>query len=238
MTFIKDKLPIWMNGDNAKALQGIIENWWEQVGLWCRLPAMSFDVLTCDMNFVDLLAFQRGIDRYPGEAEWFYRLRVHHALRNARVAGTQLGMDQIFTNLQLPIPEYFERLPEFDWDVTKVIFGGRAFARLHTEINFALDYYWRTCRRYNVYQKVEAVTHFGPAMLGYNRARGVKHSDPESVPFRPAATTLGVGATMTKRATGVTRSQPEAVPFRQSISRMSCGFFGFCRSANTRSFAL
>lgn len=193
MTAPDYQLPFWMDGSRATALARAAKLWWEMAEGYVRLPLTTFDALTCELTFVDLLAHQRGIDRYAGESEAFYRLRVHHALRNARAAGTPTGMRRIFDNLQLPSPQFAERMPNRDWDVTRVTFAGRGYARLHAEIDFVLRFYWRTCRRFDVVQKIESETHYGAGMFGSVRSVESATHVAQSVPFRPARSAMPVG---------------------------------------------
>lgn len=157
------KISFWMDGGRIQAIKRTAEHWWALAENYVRLPQTTFDVLTCEIGFVHLIAFQRGIDRFAGEKEHFYRLRVHHALRNTRAAGTPVGMNKIFRNLELPEAEYCERLPEYQWDMTLVRFPARDYATLRTEINFVLRAYWRTCRRFAVTHRFESENNLGLA---------------------------------------------------------------------------
>lgn len=203
MTDKTGKLPIWMNGSRAVALKETAERWWEQVETYIRLPLTTFDPLPCELAFVDLLAYQRGIDRYAGESEAFYRLRVHHALRNARAAGTPAGMNYIFDNLQLPRAVFDERMPGRDWDIVGVRFNGRGYARLHEEIDFVLRFYWRTCRRFEIVQTVKAETHYGAGSVLSVRGRESATHVAQAVPFRPARSMFAVGAVFSSRGRSI-----------------------------------
>ena len=254
-------LPFWMNGPRAQSLVRTSKRWWELAESYIRLPLTTFDVLTCELGFVDLIAYQRGIDRYAGESEHFYRLRVHHALRNAQVAGTPVGMAQIFSNLELPTPTFKERMPNRDWDMTRVTFSGRDYARLHVEIDFILRAYWRTCRRFEIVQEIHASGVLMLALYGYNRAYNRLEGKVKSVPIRPSQNTVGMAVYGSNRTLQTAASEMQPVPFRHAMHQLQVvpfrhamhrlqplptrksqnnvvvGSFAYCRSVNVRSFA-
>lgn len=232
------QLPFWMAGSRATAVARAAKRWWEVAEGYVRMPLTTFDVLTCELAFVDLLAYQRGIDRYAGESEPFYRLRVHHALRNARAAGTPAGMRQIFANLQLPVPRFTERMAGRDWDMTRVRFSGRGYAKLHDEIDFVLRFYWQTCRRFEVVQVAKAETHYGAGMFGSVRSTETATHVAQAVPFRPARSGLGFGVVGSVRSTETATHVAQSVPFRPARSGLPIGVFFSCRSRHIRSFAV
>lgn len=217
-------LPIWMDGSNVQAFKSIMSEWWDQVGKWATFGRTSFDVLTCAIEFVDLIAFQRGIDRYAGEAEGFYRLRVHHALRNARSAGTPAGMKKVFENLQLPQPEFLERLPQYDWDMTKVRIPSRDYAdaTLREQIHFTLSAYWQTCRRFIVAQRTDAENSLDVGNTLTTRSQTSRDADLLMISPHPVNTSLLIGnqsstRTHNKRALSL---QPPAARVSSNTSRI------------------
>jgi hypothetical protein len=230
-------LPYWMAGKRALAVTRAAKRWWDTAEGYVRLPLTTFDVLSCELSFVDLLAYQRGIARYAGESEAFYRLRVHHALRNARAAGTPAGTRHIFDNLQLPYPRFAEWMPNRDWDVTRVTFSGRGYARLHAEIDFVLRFYWRTCRRFEVVQEVKAETHYGAGMFGSVRSVESATHVAQAVPFRPARSMVGFGVVGSVRSVESATHVAQAVPFRPARHTLPVSGFFSCRSRHVRSFS-
>lgn len=217
-------LPLWMDGANAQAFKSLMNQWWGKVGVWADFGSTSFDVLTCALEFVDLIAFQRGIDRYAGEAEGFYRLRVHHALRNARAAGTPAGMTKVFENLQFPKPEFIERLPQYDWDMTKVRIPSRDYAdaTLREQIHFTLSAYWQTCRRFIVAQRTDAENSLDVGNTLTTRSQAQRDADLLMISARPVNTSLIVGnqsstRTHNKRALS---PQPPAARVSSNTSRI------------------
>ncbi len=142
------KLPIWLNGDRASTLKRTALRWWEQCADWLRITLAFGDVMTAPLAIVDLYAYQRGITRSALDTERRYRLKVHHALRNARDAGTLTGMARIFERLELPAYGLTDRLDGYDWDVVAVDMDVR---ELDTQRPYLMDIwglYGRTCRRF------------------------------------------------------------------------------------------
>lgn len=190
------KLPFWMDGPRATAVANTSKRYWGLAESYVRLPLATFDVMTCAIGFVNLIAYQRGIDRFAGESEGFYRLRVHHALRNAIAAGTPNGMSQIFNNLELPEAEYIERAPEYDWDTTRVLMSGRRFVALETQIRFVLGAYWRTCRRYHIALKTDAQTIYGPANIASGNSQRTAQLKPNTLQARSLNSLAGLANTL------------------------------------------
>lgn len=142
------KLPIWMDGEKAQGLRSLSIRWWEQCLTWLQSPLTLGDALTAPLAIVDLLAYQRDIERYPSEPERLYRLRVHHALINARDAGTRAGMERIFTRLEMPVYGLAERLAGYDWDMIKVEATLADYLQAADALHIVMSAYRRTCRRW------------------------------------------------------------------------------------------
>lgn len=144
---ITGKLPIWMDGPRAQALKATSERWWHLVAGWLRSPFDFGDALTAPLPIVDLLAYQRGIERFSIEPERLYRLRVHHAYRNWQDAGTIAGMRRIFERLELPNRQLQDRVPGYDWDMYAVNITPEQLASEGDLLALLLQMYGRTCRR-------------------------------------------------------------------------------------------
>lgn len=157
------KLPIWMDGEKAQGLRSLSMRWWEQCLTWLQAPLTLGDALTAPLAIVDLLAYQRDIDRYPNEPERLYRLRVHHALINAQDAGTRAGMERIFTRLEMPVYGLAERLAGYDWDMIKVAATLADYLQAADALHIVMSAYRRTCRRWLL--EVQAPTLTAPEHL-------------------------------------------------------------------------
>lgn len=152
------KLPFWMAGSRATAVAKAAKRWWDTVSRWLRTAYDFNDAQTVAMPIVDLLAYQRGIERYRGEPEWLYRLRVHHAYRNWIDAGTRAGMERIFTRLQMPVYGLEERVPGYDWDMIRLKASLADYLSHSDVLQIVLQAYRRTCRRWLVEIQSPTVT--------------------------------------------------------------------------------
>ncbi|STK49670.1 Uncharacterised protein [Escherichia coli] len=60
------KLPSWLNkGDPARLLRGSVK-FWSQVYGWITWPLKQFDPLVCPEPLLNLIAWERDIDRFKG----------------------------------------------------------------------------------------------------------------------------------------------------------------------------
>ena len=148
MSLSKPKLAVWLHGNRVSALSSVAMRWWEQCADWLRIPLSFGDVMTAPLAIVDLYAYQRGITRSALDTERRYRLKVHHALRNAHDAGTLAGMVRIFERLELPAYGLTDRLAGYDWDVVAVDMDVRELDSQRPYLMDIWGLYGRTCRRF------------------------------------------------------------------------------------------
>ena len=93
------KLPSWLNkGDPARLLRGSVK-FWSQVYGWITWPLKQFDPLVCPEPLLNLIAWERDIDRFKGEPLDIFRKRVSYAFINAQQAGEVAGFIAIFERL-------------------------------------------------------------------------------------------------------------------------------------------
>ena len=152
------QLPFWMDGSRATAVARAAKRWWETVSGWLRTAYDFNDAQTVAMPIVYLLAYQRGIERYRGEPEWLYRLRVHHAYSNWIDAGTRAGMERIFTRLKMPVYGLEERVPGYDWDMIRLKSSLADYLSHADVLQIVLQAYRRTCRRWLIEIQSTTVT--------------------------------------------------------------------------------
>lgn len=145
---IRLKLPFWLSGPQLSKLRRACQHFWAQVEIWLYWPVRQLDPRTCTPGALDLLAWQRGVQRFDGESMGLYRLRVHFAFVNARDAGSVAGLKRIFERLLIGYVEIEERLPERDWDVIKLHLSDRQMADNPELLQIILRKYGRICRRY------------------------------------------------------------------------------------------
>lgn len=145
---IKLKLPFWLEGVELTKLKNAAQSWWEKVEGWLNWPLLQIDAETCHMTVLDLLAWQRDIQRFQGEPETLYRLRVKYAFINAVEAGSTAGMIRIFQRLGIGYVEIQERLPDQDWDIVSLLLSDSQLSENPVLLRVLIQQYGRTCRRY------------------------------------------------------------------------------------------
>jgi len=145
---IKLKLPFWLEGVELTKLKNAAQSWWEKVEQWLSWPLLQIDAETCHMTVLDLLAWQRDIQRFQGEPETLYRLRVKYAFINAVEAGSTAGMIRIFQRLGIGYVEIQERLPDQDWDIVSLLLSDSQLSENPVLLRVLIQQYGRTCRRY------------------------------------------------------------------------------------------
>lgn len=147
---INIKLPFWLSADETKKLITAATNWWQRAQDWVRWPLTQLDPLTATIAMVDLLAWQRDIQRFPEEPENLYRLRVKYALINAQDAGSKAGFIRIFERLGIGYLEIEERVDPVDWDVILLSLSDSQLGQNQELIERIITKYGRTCRRYQL----------------------------------------------------------------------------------------
>ena len=150
------RLPFWMNGEPPQQaakrepyyLARGVAAFWHRVWHWLAWPLQQLDPLTCSESLLDLLAWERDINRFEREPLERYRRRVKYAFANARDAGEAAGFMRIFQRLGAPVLGQQERVPDIDWDIILLELSPTSTtedARLMSQI---IQQYGRTCRRY------------------------------------------------------------------------------------------
>lgn len=145
---IKLTLPFWMNKGELNKLKNASQEFWEKVELWFKISLTKFDVMTCDLIFVDYIAWERKVTRLEGEDETIYRKRVDFAFVNSQDAGMTKGMFNIFKRLGIDIYDIKERQPGRDWDIVTIELDDATLSGNKELINLLIQTYGATCRRY------------------------------------------------------------------------------------------
>ncbi|WP_051258214.1 phage tail protein [Desulfovibrio cuneatus] len=153
------KLSFWMDGAKntvlARAAQAFF-GWLGKAAFWA---VEQFDPMTCPEVLLDILSWQRGIDRYPGETDRFYRLRVLYAYINGVDAGSIDGWQRIFTRLELGPVGLEERVPGQDWDVIGIAVDDTKIPDVQNVLEIIINEYGRTCRRYRFISRIPQAVH-------------------------------------------------------------------------------
>lgn len=146
---LKLSLPFWLAGPELAKLRKAAQAWWEKAEGWLRWPLLQLDAETCHLTVLELLAWQRDITRFQGEAESLFRLRVKYAFSNAVDAGSTAGMVRIFQRLGVGYVEIEERMDGVDWDVVRLHLTDSQLTQSPVLLRVLTQQYGRTCRRYD-----------------------------------------------------------------------------------------
>ena len=150
MVFEKLNPVFWLSAGNLKAYTRFLNVWFAYVKNILDWPRRQFDADSADLFVVDLLAWESGIDRFDGEPEWLYRLRVKHASKNAKDAGSAAGFKAIWERMGLGYVDIEERIPARDWDIINLTVTDHALSQYPGLIDVILANYAITCRRYEL----------------------------------------------------------------------------------------
>ena len=145
---LKLGLPFWLDGPELAKLKAAAQSWWNKVEVWVNWPLLQMDAETCHLTVLDLLAWQRDIQRFHTEPEKLYRLRVKYAFINAVDAGSTAGMIRIFERLGVGYVEIQERVADLDWDIVLLHLSDAQLSDNPELLRVLMQQYGRTCRRY------------------------------------------------------------------------------------------
>lgn len=141
-------LPFWFSQEQVSALAAAANAWFEELRLWASWPLQQMNPETCVESVLNLIAWQRDIDRFEGEPLSLYRRRVKYAYINAKDAGSVAGFKRIFMRLGIGYVELRERLPGIDWDIIDIELSDSQLAENQKLLDVLIQHYGRTCRRY------------------------------------------------------------------------------------------
>lgn len=142
------QLSFWMSKGNTKNLLQFLNSWFLYLRSLLLWPIQQFDLDTCALFIVDMIAWERDVERFNQEPEWLYRRRVKFAYANARDAGTVAGFKRIWERMQLGYLEIEERIDGRDWDVVNLVVSESAVSENPELLDIIIEKYGRTCRRY------------------------------------------------------------------------------------------
>lgn len=138
----------WMAKGNTKAMLQFLNAWFLYVKELLMWPIQQFDVDTCALFVVDMIAWERDVERVNQEPEWLYRRRVKFAYANARDGGTVAGFKRIWERMELGYLEIEERIDGRDWDIVNLVVSESAVSENPELLDIIIEKYGRTCRRY------------------------------------------------------------------------------------------
>ncbi len=141
-------LAFWQSAGELEKFRLAMDAWWDLVQSWMAWPLAQLRAETAPLGLLNLLAWQRDIDRFAGEPEWLYRLRIQHAFANSQDAGTVAGFVRILERLGVGYVELEQRRPDRDWDVITLRVTDSQLSENPQLMQIILQMYGRTCRRY------------------------------------------------------------------------------------------
>jgi len=144
------KLPFWLEGVELVKLRDAATAYWAKIEAWIKWPLTQFDALTCSEGILNLLAYQRDIQRFKDEPLDLYRKRVGFAYVNAEDAGSKIGFIRIFERLGIGYLEIDERVDPVDWDVVLLRLSDSQLSANMELLQKIIEKYGRTCRRYQL----------------------------------------------------------------------------------------
>lgn len=151
-------LPWWMDGvtlpstpepQEPAMLSNGMQSFWQRVRGWFVWPLAQKDPFTCSLEMLNLLAWERSINRFKNESEQLYRKRVAYAFVNAKDAGSTAGFINIMQRLGLPVSSIKERQLGQDWDRISIEINDTEAATDQALLAALIQSYGRTCRRYD-----------------------------------------------------------------------------------------
>lgn len=151
----KSVIPWWQDGNTTSEekkepyfLSGGVLAFMQQVWGWLLFPLQQMDALTCTESLLNLLAWDRDIQRFDGEPLDLFRKRVKYAAINAKDAGSVIGFKRIFKRLGIGIVAFKEREDITQWDVCTIELTDGDISQNSKLVQTLIEQYGLTCRRY------------------------------------------------------------------------------------------
>ncbi|WP_109079245.1 phage tail protein [Aggregatibacter kilianii] len=142
------KLPFWMDKGELAKIAALFGKWWDYVQSAVKFPFEILDEEKCSERILNLIAYQRDVERFENEPLELFRKRVKYAFINAKDAGSKAGFIRIFDRLGIGYVELEERFDLENWDVIKIRLTDKQLAKNIDLLNLIIRKYGRTCRRY------------------------------------------------------------------------------------------
>ncbi len=142
------KLKFWMAAGELARLGQAIDGFYDAFQQRLEQLSGQIDPETAPLALVDLLAWERDIERMAGEDDALFRKRVKYALANAKDAGSKAGFARIWQRLGLGEITQTERFDPGNWDVIRLRMDESMFGHYVELLDSMIRQYGRTCRRY------------------------------------------------------------------------------------------
>lgn len=163
------ELPTWLTGVNSVTLTNAANEYWKQVESYLLWWLEQMHNQTDALPILDLLAWERGIERLPDENVELYSKRVKHGIANSKDAGSTIGMERIFKRLGFGYVEFNERIPGFDWDMIEIAMIESEFSGKQDLVNSIIKQYGRTCRRYFLSAIITIDGYFAAGLIEFDK---------------------------------------------------------------------
>lgn len=161
------KLKHWMGKGEILKLAKALLGYWDRIKAVLEWPLQQLDPMVAPIEFVDLIAWQRDIERLPEEPEHIYRIRVSFAYSFASGGGSDVGWEDMFDKLGYPHITIDERLSYYPWDVVSVKVNDGDINDVPGLMDAIVRQYGRTCRRYSFDVTMKATMHIGVAEFSH-----------------------------------------------------------------------
>lgn len=150
MSIVRDRIELkfWQNTDQLTLIGKLADTFYDQFQERLEQVSRQIDADTAPLKMVELLGWERDVERFEGESEALFRKRVKFALLNAKDAGEKSGFEKIWSRLGLGEISQTERFDAENWDVIKLVVDETVFGEYMELLNVLIRQYGRTCRRY------------------------------------------------------------------------------------------
>ena len=144
------KMHYWLAkpGSELQKLRRASVRFWTRVESAFNWVYEQIDPMKAQLQLVDLLAWERDIERLPTETEHMYRVRVKYALPFAIGAGQTAGWLDMFNKLGTQWITIEERISDQDFDIVVLQLLDSDLANKGELIDMICRKYGRTTRRY------------------------------------------------------------------------------------------
>lgn len=143
-------LKFWQSAGNLSAYKDFISKWFEWAQGVIETPIKQYDAESVSFFILNLMAYEKGIERFDGESDELYRKRVKYADANMQDAGTQAGLQRIWERLELGYLEISERIDDRDWDIVELRVTDDQISEHANLLDIVVKNYGLTCRRYEI----------------------------------------------------------------------------------------
>ena len=194
MIEIFDSLKFWLKGPETRKWADAHKAFFARWESWLNEVLTQADLQNCSAAALDVHAWDRDLERLPGEPDALWRDRVRHAIDIAARGGVRAGLDAALAYYGLSGFTIFERDPLFGDDTIRIEPGSNPWDPVL--LRKILERRGRACRVYVVGTAHEAPLYVGAFGISLAHDTGVAASptppeQPVSTPSSPAPLYVG-----------------------------------------------